>query len=173
MIKKIFILRECGICLNYIDYAGIQTKANGNNNKDPQLISGFFSALMTFADETISSGKSESNMSFISIRNTNYYFLKVNHRFYIVETDSNDKTMTMQDFEELLNQICVIVEEYIKTGLMNEDVCEEDTNTKISNDIRNVVAKALRKSLFKCAGPNVTSEIEHPLLLTAIEEKSI
>ena len=173
MIKKIFVIRECGICLNYIDYAGIQTKANENNNKDPQLVSGFFSALMTFADETITSGKSESNLSFISLRNSNYYFLKVNHRFYIVETDSNDKTMSMQDFEELLKNICVIVEEYIKNGLMNEDICEEDCNSKVSNDIRNTVAKALRKSLFKCAGSNAAPEIEHPLLLTAIEEKSI
>lgn len=172
MIKKIFILRECGICLNYIDYAGIQTKASSTDSKDPQLISGFFSALMTFADETISGGKSESNMSFISIRNVNYYFLKVNHRFYIVETDSNDK-MNMQDFEELLNNICVIVEAYIKSGVMNEDVCEDDCNTKVSNDIRNAVGKALRKSLFKCAGSSVSTEMEHQVLLTAIEEKSI
>ena len=69
MITQLFILKESGQCIVHVDFRQLQSDTKEKIN--PQLISGFFAAIMTFAQTT---NGDDNSLDHISMKNLNYYF---------------------------------------------------------------------------------------------------
>ena len=102
MIRKLYIIQEAGVCSLFIDFTCIQCDFDNKMQRtsDPQLISGFFSAIIAFADEAIGTGD-QKTIDSISVKNVIYYFKKLKDYYFILELDSLDSASSRDDIEEL------------------------------------------------------------------------
>jgi len=104
MIKKVYILKSTGHLVYFLDCCLFQSKSEKNTEflLDPDLISGFFAAIIAFAENT-SGQKAPINQ--ISMKNNNYYFFHDNGFYFILETDIVNSSLTYEDFINLLKCI--------------------------------------------------------------------
>jgi hypothetical protein len=119
-----------------------------NNNKvvnacDPQLLSGFFAALMTFAENT------SGNLQTISMNNSNYYFHKDSDFYFILETDLVNPKIAYEDFMGLLKDITQYFIGYVNIKELDTDFMEIIEDENFSNSIQEKISRLYRRSLLK------------------------
>ena len=153
MLRKVFIINNGGVCMYYIDLTQIQTKYQKSTISDPQLISGFFSAIMAFGEEM--SGSASDNgvkkTSVMLIKSMNYTFCKSDTRFFVVESDRNDRSLAQRDIEEFLYYVVDVFDLYIQKGIIDENSDREIILPELENDIRAYLGKIVRRSLLNRA----------------------
>jgi hypothetical protein len=145
-----YIVHESGVCLYDLDFNAIKM-SNGKLNAatDPQLISGFFTAIITFGESTVNDMDKGCELNFISFKNHSFYFCRLNHFFIILETDAVETNLTKENIEDIMHQVVNIYQEYINKGVFDVDGCIYTPDENFENDIKNYIAKVMRKSLFK------------------------
>ena len=143
MIQRIFIVRQSGECVYYLDYSGRNCT---DGNQDPQLISGFFMAIAAFAENT--SGNNEMINS-ISLKNLNYHFHKQDGFFFILEEDQIISTFTFEDYREILIKIGETFHSWCKNEKLDSESPQMIQNASFDEEIRNQVSRVLRQRLFK------------------------
>jgi hypothetical protein len=152
MIRKLSIVQDAGVCSLFINFSTIQNELElkSKRTSDPQLISGFFSAILAFAEEAIGSGDvGNKAVDHISLKNIIYYFKKVNHFYFILELDAVNDNVCKEDVEELLTNIVELFESYIEQGLIENPEFQEIENADFIKEIHSLVSKTARKCLFK------------------------
>ena len=104
MIKKVYILKSTGHLVYFLDCCLFQKKSEKKAEymMDPDLISGFFSAIIAFAENT-SGQKAPINQ--ISMKDYNYYFFHKDGFYFILETDIIISSLKYEDFIKLLKCI--------------------------------------------------------------------
>lgn len=147
MIRNIFILKNNGICIYYLPCLNINAIHNNKNNVNyPQLISGFFTALDTFAQTVAGYNQ---YLKFLSLRELNYYFHRENSFFYILETDNINHHMNIDDYIFILKEIA---KEFNKRAHLY-DIFDESIqiikDRELDEIIHSKISKTIRRSLFK------------------------
>jgi hypothetical protein len=135
-----------------MDFSVIQAGKNNEIENDPQLISGFFTALFTFGDQAIeSSGSQKEVVNFISFKNLHYYFFRKQQFFYVIEADSINNSLTKEDINGLIFTIANTFKEFIATGKFDIESDEFCQLPEFENEIRECIARLVRKCLFRRA----------------------
>jgi hypothetical protein len=149
MLRKVFIINNGGVCMYFVDLSQIQTKFQKSTISDPQLISGFFSAIMAFGEEMSGvSDNAEKKTNIMLIKSMNYTFCKSDQRFFVVESDRNDRSLAQRDIEEFLFYIVDIFDLYVQKGIIDESSDREIVLPEMENDIRAFLGKIVRRSLL-------------------------
>ena len=145
MIKKLFILKGSGVCLYFRDFCEFSMPSNnkGSHACDPQLLSGFFAALMTFAENT------SGSLQTISMNNSNYYFHKDEEYYIILETDLVNPKINYDDFMGLLKDITQYFVSFINIKELDTDFMEIIEDEHFSNTIQEKISRLYRRSLLK------------------------
>jgi hypothetical protein len=111
---------------------------------DPQLISGFFAAILTFAETTAGNSDTISNLL---MQKKSYYFLKHEGYYFILETDNLNQNLTEDDFNALLIFISdCFHEKFLKNNV--KDLIEIIEDDEFTSEIQNKISKMIRKKLF-------------------------
>jgi hypothetical protein len=149
MIRRIFILEESGESNLICDLTSIDSCYNAGPS-DPKLISGLFAAISVFADETLECQNiSKDKIDSISTNDSNYYFININHYFYIVEVDSCDNTILISDIKELINHIFVAYLKYNEMSVLQSGENKDIQKLQFMEQIKSEVSKIARKCLFR------------------------
>jgi hypothetical protein len=146
MIRKLFLIQESGVCIYYIDFSEIKTNNPKGVSHDPQLISGFFTAIMAFGETAMDEKGDELN--YICFKNLNYYFRRHKTFFVVFELDSNTN-LGENDISELIRNVVHIYEEFICKGVFEENACFFAPSEEFEQAIRDEIAKLMRRNLFK------------------------
>jgi hypothetical protein len=143
MIKKVYILKSTGHLVYFLDCCLFQTKSEKKTEYlcDPDLISGFFAAIIAFAENT--SGQ-KAPLNQISMRNHNYYFFHKIGFYFILETDINNSSLKYEDFINLLK--CISENFHNAFSFQKDSVIiqriEDNTFTEhIKDSISNLIKK--------------------------------
>lgn len=149
MIRKLFIIQESGVCIYHIDFSEIKTNSPKGTSHDPQLISGFFTAIMAFGESAMDEKGDE--LSYICFKNLNYYFRRHKSFFVVFELDSNTN-LSANDMSDLIRNVVGIYESFIEKGIFEENACFFVANEDFEQIVRDEIAKLMRRSLFKKSG---------------------
>ena len=150
MLKKLYLIRETGQCiyhqvLGQVESDSEKNEANGNCDKDPNLISGFFAAIISFADQVIGE---DNNVNNLSLKNSNFYFIKRNHLHYILETDLDNPYFTEDDFYNILNKVAIMIELYLCENNIDDSIVQISEEKELNKSISNIVSKFMRSKIF-------------------------
>jgi hypothetical protein len=136
MISKLYIIEESGICRYYIDITDTDSERESNVSVNTQLISSLFSALLVFADESVTSVDTSSKViTYIAIKNVLFYFRKVQNLFIILETDEIDNQLFKDRYDDLLDQIVSSFNVHCR-DIMNEMNNQLIRNTQFNDELR-------------------------------------
>jgi hypothetical protein len=86
-----------------MDFDSIVSKNKYSITKDPQLISGFFSAIIAFAENVVSRHKNPINQ--IQMKNGNYIFFNIGSFYIILETTIADNSLSKEDYDLIITEI--------------------------------------------------------------------
>jgi len=143
MIKQIFILRDAGTCVYHLDFMTLDTSSK--STIDPVLVSGFFAAIMTFAEVTTGD---KLAIRHIPMKNLDYYFYKQRAFFFIIETNFTKKG-NVESFTTLLSQIATKFFDYLEEKELEEEMfakmIEDDL---LAEFYKEMVSKYIRKRLL-------------------------
>ena len=119
MIKKLFILQTTGQCIIYMDFEFIESKNANSVKKDPQLISGFFSAIIVFAENVVAGRENPINQ--IQMKTGNYIFSNIGGYYVILETTVTDSSLNLDDYNFIIAEIGdVFYASFCKNGDSND-----------------------------------------------------
>ncbi len=149
MIQRVYIILLSGICVYHLDFASI--RLDKEKAFDPQLLSGFFTAIMEFAN-TATGGGYESDGSkpidTISISNRKYYISK-NHKFYyVIEADQLDSYLNNEDMKEIIGFIQRMFSSKADVGANAAMTGEMYIDEDFGNVIKEHVSRTVRSKLF-------------------------
>jgi hypothetical protein len=115
MIKKLYIIKDTGHCIIFFDFLSkrIEDNTQENSNSDPQLISGFFAALLAFAEAYV--GKNDP-LHLLWIESSKIYFRKQNDLYFILETDKGEQNLTDEEFSIIMTDISL----YCEAAILND-----------------------------------------------------
>ena len=120
---------------------------SGKSAIDPVLVSGFFAAIMTFAEVTTGD---KLAIRHIPMKTLDYYFYKQRGFFFIIET-SFKKKGSVETYTGLLSQIATIFFNYLDEKELEEDFCKIIEDPNLAEVYKEMVSKFLRKILFGLA----------------------
>ncbi len=138
-------MKETGSCVLYIDFCVIQS-GKEIACKDPQLTSGFFAAIFTFAKVTTGV---EDAIKYLPLSNLNYYFFMQDNYIFILETDKVDTKFEYEDFNSILQEIAEFFFNFVKTEHDGGDVMVMIDDEPLIDNMRGVISKYIRRSIFK------------------------
>ena len=139
-------MKETGACVCHIDFCMIHSDKETITCKDPQLTSGFFAAIFTFAKMTTGV---EDAIKYLPLSNLNYYFYMREGYIFILETDKVDTKFSFEDFELILQEIAEFFFQHLKERNMDENVIYIIEDETLIDNIKGVISKFIRRSLFK------------------------
>jgi hypothetical protein len=149
MIQKIYIIRDCGICIFNLDFITSEVK-NKAKSVDPDLFSCFFSAMFTFMEEFI--GKADyDNINHLSIKGVMFYFAKIENLYYIIETDAINERLTNDDYNEIVNKIHELVKNSIEAGAIEIEGSRQFISEEFESEIRTIISQSTQK----CQSPSL------------------
>ena len=153
MIRKLYIFNTNGECIALIDFNSIviEEECKSQKTSDPQMISDLFSAIITFADETVGADYSHisNTINSVACKSVIYYFQQRDNFYFILEKDVNLDSFQSEDIAELLNQITPLCLNQTKQGFGKFSELQMDNKYQLIEAIKTIVAKAVRKSLLK------------------------
>ena len=114
MIKKLYIIKETGPCIYFLNFEN----ASKNLVKNPNYFSGIFSVIMKFA-EILLDGENNA-FGKLSLNDMNYYFLTNKGLHYILETEVDNDNFSDYEYYYLLSNIGDHFEQYL--DLNNIDI---------------------------------------------------
>ena len=120
MIKQLFILKATGTCIIHINFNQIDSDKEKTKTVDPQLVSGFFSAILAFS-ETIVEG-ADNAINYMQLKNRLFYFYKIQAFYIILECSADDQTLKNQDYESILIDIGLLFEDAFLSNTNPEDI---------------------------------------------------
>jgi hypothetical protein len=150
MIRNLYIVHESGVCLYHLDFTEYKTAAGKcTGPTDPQLISGFFTAIIAFGETTVRDTEKGFELNFISFKNHSYYFCRIRQFFIILETDAVETTLTNESISEIMQMVANLYQKYIDDGIFDENGCIYNPDDNFENEIKSFISKIMRRSLFK------------------------
>ncbi len=144
-------MQDTGLCLFFLNLQEIQT-SNTQEEKSPQLISGFLSAIMTFAEEIHSSGPAgeiERTLHKFQLEKYVYYILEGQEFFFCINTDKISEKLEEKDFQFILNQIADHFLNLVENDQIDLNGIDVTTNTQLEDFIRETISTEIRKKLFR------------------------
>ncbi len=148
MIKNFYAIRETGQCVFHINLCSIELsieKKKDKNQKDPNLISGFFAAVLTFADHVVGG---DNEVHKLSLKNSNFFFIKKGQIHYIIETDLINQKMEEEDFFELLQQLANYIEDYVKDNDVDDSYMQISDDEYLCSQIKDLISQYMRKKIL-------------------------
>lgn len=139
MISKLYIIEESGICRYFIDITLLDNvdEKESNISVNTQLIGSLFSALLVFANESVSNTESTSKIiTYMAIKNILFYFRRIDNFYIILETDEIDNQLSKDRYEDLLDQIISSFNSYCMNKSMNEIDNQIIHNQQFNDEIR-------------------------------------
>jgi hypothetical protein len=106
MINKIYVIQDSGKLFYYYNNSDLE----GENDQDPIMVSGFFTALKMFAEEAIETARKLTKINF---ENTDYYFMTQNGRNYVAETDFRPGEVSDDDLYLLITTLASVFEYFL------------------------------------------------------------
>jgi len=146
MIRKIFLVQHSGVCIYCIDFLQIKSSNTKAISADPQLVSGFFTAILSFGD--IQLGNEKEDCNYICFKNLHYYFRKFNDLFIVFELDSTTK-LTPGDIFDMIFHVKHLYTHFVENGHIEANCCEFNACNAFEEAIREKIAGLMRKNLFK------------------------
>jgi hypothetical protein len=147
MIKKLLIIRDTGICMSSFNFTSTK------NEEQDMLISGFFTALVSFGEQTITStDETRANINVIEFQKNTYYFSRKGHFLYVVEVDSASRNLASSGlFEDIIQDTSALFEKYCTEKIFDLNSCALPDSPSFNQEIRDIIARATRRSLFRKA----------------------
>ena len=147
MIKKVFILKSSGHLVYYLDCCLFQKKSEISieQKSDPDLISGFFAAIIAFAENT--SGQ-EAPINQISMKDLNYYFFHKNDFYFVLETDMVNSGLKHTDFLNLLKDVSENFCKTFDTMQFDAIIVQKVEDYKFTEHIKTSISTLIRKSIL-------------------------
>ena len=149
MIKQLYILSPGGQCTFHLDFCDVQILTPQDQaTHDPQLISGFFAAIMSFAQVT--TGEADA-IKHIPLNNKHFFFHQSPSYTYIIETDDMNKNAQNDDYFELLHSIEIDFLNFLQIYPdINANGCYEIiSNNGLTNKVKEKIARFSRQLLFR------------------------
>ena len=136
-------MKNTGECIYHINLCSYLPKNLQDLLIDPDLASGFFSAIFSFAKMMTGN---EDAIKYLPMSNFYYYFFRDQGFIFIFETETIMKKL---DFEQLLKEISTIFLEFLKEKNLSIDSSYFIEDENLSNQLRNKISKFIRQNLFK------------------------
>ncbi len=129
MISSLYVLSPTGSCTEKIDLRDIKATENSCGS-DPQLLSGLFTALISFAQLTTGL---DNQLNYLPIKNLTYYFYLVNGGgYFVLETESENNSMVLEEYLEMLKDFSLLDESELDCA-----------------GIKIIISRYIRRALFK------------------------
>ena len=153
LIRKLYIFNTSGKCIVLLDFTSItiEDKYQIQKESDPQMILDFFSAIISFADESIGKGfsKISSPINSVSCKNVIYYFQQIDYFYFILEMDANIDLLQSEDIAELFRRITTIFLKYVKQECNQFPEFSLKNDPQFIEDIKVLVSKTIRMNLYR------------------------
>ena len=142
MLKKLYLISQTGQCIYHQGMGQIEREGAScdGSEVDPNLISGFFSAILTFAN--MMAGQ-ENEVHNISLKNSNFYFIQRNHLHFILESDS-----TNDDVYVILNKLADLIEDYIERNNIDYSIVQLSGESEIYENVTAIVSSHMRNQIL-------------------------
>jgi hypothetical protein len=148
MIHKLYVIHLSGICIYYLDFASIQLD---KKEFDPQLLSGFFTAIMEFANSATAGNymtEGSRTIDMLCLKNRNYYISKNHNFYYIMESDQADQNITKEDVEKLLDFVEQRFKRKTQEGISASITSEMLVDEELGSSIKQEVSRIMRMKLL-------------------------
>ena len=148
MLKQIYLIRETGQCIFHQSLGKIEV--NGTSEKvdsdiDPNLISGFFSAIISFAN--LATGK-ENEVNHLSLKNSNFYFIKRKHLHFILESGTFNPSFLEKDYFIVLNKIADYFVNYIHSNEIDDSISQISGIAELNEHVTQIISNHLRSKIL-------------------------
>ena len=134
-----------------MDFNSIESNYSNSFKKDPQLISGFFSAIIAFAENIVAGVENPINQ--IQMKNGNYIFFNIGNFYIILETTINDSSLSIEDYDFIITEIGdVFYASFCKDGDSDDiffSIEDEIFENKVRSIISNQIQRRISKKFFK------------------------
>jgi hypothetical protein len=146
MIQKLYIIENSGICYYFINFLNHEEK---DISFDPNNISGFFSALIQFGDNTLNTNvSSNGELQYIYFKNSSFYFTKKDNLLLIIETSTICQTLSKSDLKEFLLYCDELYKEYVRNNVFSQGIHQLAQDISFEQKIKAYLAKIYKKSLL-------------------------
>ena len=143
MIKQLFILKATGTCVIHNNFDQIDSESSMLHKKDPQLISGFFSAILAFSESVVEGADNEISM--MQLKNRLFYFYKIQSFYIILECSADDQTLVSDDYESILIDIGLIFEDSFLQDKNPDDIFFTIEDENFNSKIKEIISAQIRK----------------------------
>ncbi len=140
----------------FLDFSELQSTycELSSHISDPNLISGLFTAIICFAEETLGIQSVTNNKTdFISVKSNVYHFRKVKDFYFVIEIDSFDTTLTKEDIEELIDQIQTLFFHMAEAEEIHDPSILQVNCPTFIDETKKFVSNIARKRLRKKISP--------------------
>ena len=130
-----------------MDFDSIESKNINSFKKDPQLISGFFSAIIVFAENVVAGVENPINQ--IQMKNGNYIFFNIGNFYIILETTINDSSLSIEDYDFIITEIGdVFYASFCKDG-DSDDIFFSIEDVFFENKVRSIISNQIQRRISK------------------------
>jgi len=128
-----------------MDFDSIESKSTNRVMKDPQLISGFFSAIIVFAENVVAGCENPINQ--IQMKNANYIFFNLGKFYIVLETSIVDSSLSIEDYDFIITEIGdVFYASFCKDG-DSEDIFYSIEDEIFENKVRSIISTQIRRKI--------------------------
>lgn len=147
MIKNLYVIKDTGQCLYHLKFYDIKIKTekvNKYKTDDPNIISGFFAAILAFANAV----EGNNGINKLFLENSNYYFIKQDTIHFIIDTDHTNSKFTEEDYFVLLQKCAGLINEYMLENHIDDSFMVITNSDELSSQIKALISQKIREKIL-------------------------